>query len=201
MAAPHPDSQPDLILASGSAYRKDLLNRLEIDFARLSPAIDETPLDGESPGDLALRLAQENAGKIAHPNPAAVVIGSDQVAALDKHLLGKPGDHVNAVRQLSMCSGKAVIFHTAVCVRHEQAGFAETHVDITTVNFRELSPAAIEAYLRADKPWDCAGSFKSEGLGAALFESIENQDPSAIIGLPMIWLAASLGRAGLPILG
>jgi len=201
MAAPQPDSQPDLILASGSVYRKDLLDRLKIGFTSISPAIDEAPLDGESPGALALRLAQAKAGKIAHTNPAAIVIGSDQVAALDKQLLGKPGDEASAVRQLTLCSGKAVIFHTAVCVRHEEAGFAEAHVDITTVNFRERSPAEIEAYVSADKPWDCAGSFKSEGLGSALFKSIENQDPSAIIGLPMIWLTASLRHAGLPILG
>jgi septum formation protein len=200
MALPQPDNQPELILASGSSYRKDLLNRIRIKFESISPAINEASLDGENPGDLALRLARAKAKKIAQLNPAAIVIGSDQVAALGKQLLGKPGDHDTAIRQLSMCSGKAVIFHTAVCVLNEEANFEDTHVDITTVNFRELSSAEIEAYVSTDKPWDCAGSFKAEGLGTALFESIENQDPSAIIGLPMIWLSASLGRAGLPVL-
>ncbi|TDJ46340.1 MAG: septum formation protein Maf [Gammaproteobacteria bacterium] len=197
MAAPHPDNRPDLILASGSVYRKDLLKRIKIEFESISPDINEASLEDEIPGDLALRLAQAKAEKIARLNPTAIVIGSDQVAALGRQLLGKPGDPKTAARQLAMCSGKAVIFHTAVCVRHEEANFAETHVDLTTVNFRELSAAEIEAYISTDKPWDCAGSFKSEGLGPALFESIDNQDPSAIIGLPMIWLTASLRRAGL----
>jgi septum formation protein len=200
MASHQPDNQPELILASGSAYRRDLLNRINIEFESLSPAINEASLDGESPADLALRLAQAKAEKIAQLNPAAIVIGSDQVAALGEQWLGKPGNHDTAIRQLAMCSGKTVIFHTAVCVRHVEADFAETHVDLTRVNFRELSAAEIEAYVSADKPWDCAGSFKSEGLGAALFESIENQDPSAIIGLPMIWLIASLRRAGVSVL-
>lgn len=200
MAATQPDNRPDLILASGSVYRKDLLNSIKIKFESIPPAINEASLEGETPGDLALRLAQAKAEKIARLNPTAIVIGSDQVAALGRQLLGKPGDQETAARQLAMCSGKAVIFHTAVCVRHEEADFAETHVDLTTVNFRELSAAEIEVYISTDKPWDCAGSFKSEGLGIALFESIENQDPSAIIGLPMIWLTASLRRAGLPVL-
>jgi septum formation protein len=200
MTTPHPNFRPELILASGSPYRKELLQRLNYNFTSVSPDIDESLRSGESPGSLALRLARAKAAKVAQLHPAATVIGSDQVAALDEKILGKPGSHVTAAQQLAACSGKSVVFHTAVCVRQEDAQFEETHTDISTVHFRELSGKEIDAYLRADKPWDCAGSFKSEGLGAALFISIRNEDPAAIIGLPMIWLTNSLRRAGLPIL-
>ena len=201
MPLPRPNYRPELILASGSPYRQQLLQRTQYPFQCISPDIDESPLSGEAAGELSLRLARSKAAKVALLHPAAVVIGSDQVAALDGELLGKPGNHATATRQLSACSGKSVVFHTAVCVRREEANFEETHIDITTVNFRKLSAAEIEAYLTADTPWDCAGSFKSEGLGSALFFSIENHDPSAIIGLPMIWLTNSLRNAGVPILG
>jgi len=201
MPAPHPKNPSELILASGSPYRRELLQRANYPFKCLSPDIDESPLPGEAPGDLALRLACAKAARIAPAHPDAVIIGSDQVAAFDGQLLGKPGDHDTAVHQLGACSGKSVVFHTAVCVRHDAAKFQDTHIDITTVNFRTLTATEIEAYVCADKPWDCAGSFKSEGLGSALFKSIENKDPAAIIGLPMIWLISSLRRAGLPILG
>lgn len=200
MTTPHPNFRPELILASGSPYRKELLQRLNYNFTSVSPDVDESLRSGESPGSLALRLARAKAAKVAQLHPAATVIGSDQVAALGEKILGKPGNHVTAAQQLAACSGKSVAFHTAVCVRQEDAQFEETHTDISTVNFRELSGKEIDAYLRADKPWDCAGSFKSEGLGAALFNSIRNEDPAAIIGLPMIWLTNSLRRAGLPIL-
>ena len=200
MPAPRPNSRPRLILASGSPYRKGLLNRINLHFETVSPDIDESPRHGETSGELALRLACAKAEKISLQHPTAIVIGSDQVAALGSQFMGKPGDHKTAVGQLTMCSGKAVVIYTAVCVRHNEAHFEETHIDLTTVNFRTLSAEEIEAYVYADKPWDCAGSFKSEGLGAALFKSIDNQDPSAIIGLPLIWLAACLQRAGLNIL-
>jgi len=200
MAPPALNKWPDLILASGSPYRRELLRRLNYPFECLSPDIDESPRHGEGPGDLVLRLARAKAAKVAQAHPAAVVVGSDQLAALGNQILGKPGDHETAVRHLSACSGKSVVFLTAVCVRHNNAEFEETHIDTTTVNFRVLSDTEIEAYLNADEPWDCAGSFRSEGLGSALFKSIENVDPAAIIGLPMIWLSSSLRHAGLPIL-
>ena len=195
---PSPTSQ--LILASGSPYRRSLLQRLTIDFSTLVPGISEAAHAEEQPGALALRLASSKAAAIARENPEAVVIGSDQLAALDTEILGKPGKHSVAARQLARCSGKTVVFHTAVCVSCISNSFEETHVDITTVRFRTLTAAEIDRYLAKDQPWDCAGSFRSEGLGATLFDAIENQDPTAIIGLPLIWLAASLQRAGINLL-
>ena len=190
-----------LILASSSPYRRTLLERLTHDFTTAVPDIDEAGLPQEPPDALALRLACEKAAVISILNPAAVVIGSDQVAALGTRALGKPGNHAIAASQLEQCSGKSVIFSTAVCIRSEAAGFEETHVDQTTVHFRKLSSATIDTYLNKDQPWDCAGSFRSEGLGAVLFESVENQDPTALIGLPLIWVAAALQRAGINLLG
>lgn len=200
MARPALNKRPDLILASGSPYRRELLRRVNYPFEWVSPDINESPRSGEAPGDLVLRLARAKAAKVAQANPAAVVIGSDQLATLGNQILGKPGDHDTAIRQLSACSGKSVVFLTAVCVRHDNAQFEETHIDTTRVNFRTLSGAEIEAYVNADEPLDCAGSFRSEGLGSALFKSIENVDPAAIIGLPMIWVSNSLRHAGVPIL-
>jgi len=200
MAPPTLKNRPDLILASGSPYRRELLRRMNYPFDCHSPDIDESPRNDEDPHDLVLRLACAKAAKVAQAHPAAVVVGSDQLATLGNQILGKPGDHDTAVRQLSACSGKSVMFLTAVCVRHDNAQFEETHIDTTTVNFRTLSGTEIEAYVKADEPWDCAGSFRAEGLGSALFKSIENVDPAAIIGLPMIWLSSSLRHAGLPIL-
>jgi septum formation protein len=189
-----------LILASGSAYRRDLLTRITRDFDILIPAIDESPAAGEMPGDLALRLARMKAAAIAGLHTRATVIGSDQVAALGSRLLSKPGNEAAAIQQLLACSGQKVRFFTAVCVLNRQKQFDEAHTDITTVSFRDLSAAEIEAYVRADKPLDCAGSFRAEGLGVALFEAIENRDPTAIIGLPLIWLSGCLQRSGIPIL-
>jgi septum formation protein len=171
-----------------------------MDFSTLVPGISETAHAEEQPGALALRLASSKAAAIAREHPEAVVIGSDQLAALDNEILGKPGKHSVAAHQLERCSGKTVVFHTAVCVSCISNSFEETHVDITTVHFRTLTPAEIDSYLAKDQPWDCAGSFRSEGLGATLFDAIENQDPAAIIGLPLIWLAASLQRAGINLL-
>ncbi len=191
------ETAPPLILASGSVYRRQLLERLTTHFEVARPGTDETPMPGESPADLAQRLAAEKAAAIAAQHPDAVIIGSDQVASVGGARLGKPGDFDTAVGQLAQCSGQTVEFHTGVTVCCVSAGFTEQHVDLTKVYFRELSTAAIEAYLRADEPWDCAGSFRSEGLGAVLFERIENQDPTALIGLPLIWVAGALRRAGI----
>lgn len=191
---------PDIILASGSIYRKELLSRILPEFETVTTDIDENPAPGEAPAALALRLAKAKARAVADIRPESLVIGSDQVAAAGTALLGKPGDHERAARQLAASSGKTVLFYTAAAVYCDATDFADTHIDITRVKFRELSPAAIDAYLNADRPWDCAGSFRSEGLGVVLLEAIENSDPTALIGLPMIWLADCLRRAGvLPI--
>jgi septum formation protein len=188
---------PKLILASGSPYRKELLGRINNEFSVLAPAVDESPQSSENPADLACRLARMKAAAISNEHPGAVVIGSDQVASLGNTPLGKPGDHATATQQLMACSGQAVEFHTAVCVIHQAAGFDETHSDLTTVRFRTLDAAEIESYLKADSPYDCAGSFRSEGRGITLFNAIENDDPTALVGLPLIWLAGCLRRAGI----
>ena len=184
-----------LILASTSRYRRELLTRLGLEFHCVSPQVDESPLARESPSALAERLALAKASAVAHQHPAAVVIGSDQVAELDGEGLGKPHTHERAQAQLSVCSGRAVTFHTAVCViapGRPPLAFR----DETRVHFRTLDADEIERYLRREQPYDCAGSFKSEGLGATLFESIENRDPTALIGLPLIALARALRSCG-----
>ena len=188
--------QPQLLLASTSIYRRQLLDRLGLPYAVVAPAVDETQLHGELPPALAERLARAKADAVAALHPQAVVIGSDQVAERDGIALGKPGDHANAVAQLRAASGRSLLFHTAVCVRCIATGIALLHRDVTEVVFRKLDEDSIERYLRAEQPYDCAGSFKSEGLGIALFESIRNEDPSALIGLPMIALARMLRAAG-----
>jgi 7-methyl-GTP pyrophosphatase len=207
-----PTISTQLVLASSSPYRRQLMERLGIDFTVIAPAVDETPLAQESPAELALRLAREKASAVAADYPDAVIVGSDQVASIDEEQLGKPGNHKVAAAQLARCSGRAVKFHTAVCVCHRASGagemtgemtegmIKETHVDLTTVHFHTLNSAMIDSYLRKDQPWDCAGSFKSEGLGVTLFDAIETRDPTAIIGLPLIWLAGSLQRAGITLL-
>lgn len=192
---------PDqLILASSSPYRRKLLERLTTDFTTIVPDIDETSHNEEPPEALALRLACSKAAAISKLHPGALVIGSDQVAAVDTVVLGKPGNHEVAASQLAECSGKEVVFYTAVCVHSVGAGWEETHLDRTTVHFRTLDEATINAYLEKDQPWDCAGSFRAEGLGAVLFEAVENKDPTALIGLPLIWLADALQRAGVSLL-
>lgn len=196
---PQTDGQR-LILASGSPYRRDLLARITRDFDVQPPAIDERSVTDEKPADLALRLARMKATAVARLRTRATVIGSDQVAALGSRILGKPGDEATAIQQLLICSGQQVHFFTSVCVLNMQKEFDEAHTDITTVSFRKLTAREIEAYIKADKPLDCAGSFRAEGLGVALFEAIENKDPTAIIGLPLIWLAGCLQRSGIPIL-
>lgn len=194
-------AQRPLILGSTSAYRRELLSRLRIDFTVESPHVDETPLPGEAPAALAQRLALAKARAVAQRHPASVVIGSDQVADLDGLPLGKPGNHSRAVAQLQQMRGKTVVFQTAVAVVCEQTGFEQLDLAPVKVKFRELTDAEIEAYLQAEKPYDCAGSAKSEGLGIALLESIDNDDPSALVGLPLIRTCSMLRAAGITILG
>lgn len=186
-----------LILASTSRYRSELLTRLRLPFESISPDVDETPAPGERPSDLARRLALAKARTVATRFPAAVVIGSDQVADLDGEPLGKPGSHERAVEQLRRMRGHTVVFQTAVAVICHASGFEQVELAPVRVRFRELRDAEIEAYLRAEMPYDCAGSAKSEGLGIVLLDSIENDDPTALIGLPLIRTARMLRAAGL----
>lgn len=189
-----------LILGSTSPYRRELLQRLRLPFEVVRPEVDETPHAGELPVALAQRLALEKALAVARQHPQAVVIGSDQVADLDGEPLGKPGTHERAVAQLQRMRGHTVVFQTAVAVVCIESGFAEQALAQVKVQFRQLSDAAIETYLRAEEPYDCAGSAKSEGLGIALLERIDNQDPSALVGLPLIHTCRLLRAAGVPLL-
>ena len=198
MSAPAP--RP-LILGSTSAYRRELLQRLRLPFEVVSPEVDETPLPGENPRDLALRLALAKARAVAARQPSAVVIGSDQVADLGGEPLGKPGTHERAVAQLHRMRGRTVIFQTAVAVVCVETGFEQVELAPVRVRFRELTDAEIENYLRAETPYDCAGSAKSEGLGIALLDTIESDDPTALVGLPLIRTARLLRAAGLSLLG
>lgn len=186
---------PRLILASTSVYRRDLLARLRLPFDTARPEVDETPLHHEAPLALAERLAIAKAGVIARREPGAYVIGSDQVAELDGAPLGKPGDRNGALAQLGAMSGREVRFRTAVCVQRD-GDAPRVAIDTTTVRFRALAFAEIERYVDAEQPFDCAGSFKSEGLGIVLFEAIETQDPTALVGLPLIATARLLREAG-----
>jgi len=198
MSAPAP--RP-LILGSTSAYRRELLQRLRLPFEVVSPEVDETPLPGENPRDLALRLALAKARAVAARQPSAVVIGSDQVADLGGEPLGKPGTHERAVAQLRRMRGRTVIFQTAVAVVCVETDFEQVELAPVRVRFRELTDAEIENYLRAETPYDCAGSAKSEGLGIALLDTIESDDPTALVGLPLIRTARLLRAAGLSLLG
>ena len=189
-----------LILASTSVYRRQLLERLHLPFSVIASEVDETPLPGETPPNIACRLALAKAQSVAQANPCAVVIGSDQVADLDGLALGKPGNHARAVAQLQTMRGKTVVFQTAVAVVCLEAGFAQTELAQVKVRFRALTDAQIEAYLRAETPYDCAGSAKSEGLGIALLERIDNDDPTALIGLPLIRTCRMIESAGIQVL-
>ena len=189
-----------LVLGSTSPYRRELLARLRLPFDVASPEVDETPHPNETPRDLACRLALAKARAVATRFPAAVVIGSDQVADLDGQPLGKPGTHERAVAQLRQMRGRVVVFQTAVAVVCMETGFAQTDLAAVRVRFRDLGDAEIEAYLRAETPYDCAGSAKSEGLGITLLESIENDDPTALVGLPLIRTSPLLRAAGVPLL-
>jgi septum formation protein len=185
-----------LVLASTSRYRKELLVRLGLPFEVAAPEADESPLPGESPADLALRLAVLKARSVRTAN--ALIIGSDQAAALDGRLLGKPGSHDAAVRQLRELSGKAADFQTAVALVDTETQSLETRVVSCRVTFRSLDERRIEAYLRREQPYDCAGSAKAEGLGIALIARIDTEDPTSLIGLPLIALTELLERAGMP---
>jgi septum formation protein len=188
-----------LILGSTSRYRHELLSRLRIPFGVVAPEVDETPIAGELPLALASRLALAKAHAVAKLHPDAVVIGSDQVADLNSEPLGKPGNHARAVQQLQRMRGQTVVFQTAVAVVCHATGFEQMEVAAVRVRFRDLSDAEIEAYLQAEQPYDCAGSAKSEGLGIALLEAIDNDDPTALIGLPLIRTCRMLRDAGIPI--
>lgn len=189
-----------LILGSTSPYRRELLSRLRLPFDVVSPQVDETPLLGEAPRALALRLAMAKARAVAALHPQAVVIGSDQVADLDGEPLGKPGTHARATVQLQRMRGKTVVFQTAVAVVCIGTGFAQVELAQVNVIFRNLDDAEIERYLQAETPYDCAGSAKSEGLGIALLESIDSDDPSALVGLPLIRTCRMLRAAGVRVL-
>jgi septum formation protein len=185
---------PPLLLASGSRYRAELLARLRLPFRTLAPDIDETPLAGESAQQLAPRLASAKAMALSASHPEAWIIGSDQAAAVDDRIVGKPGHRDRAIDQLIAASGREVRFITAIALWTPQ-GLHEA-VDITRVHFRRLDREAIERYVDAERPFDCAGSFKCEGYGITLFEAIESSDPTALIGLPLIALCSLLRKAG-----
>jgi len=189
-----------VVLGSTSRYRRELMERLRVPFTVAAPHVDETPLPGEAPKTLALRLALAKAKAVAALHPEAVVIGSDQVADLAGQPLGKPGEHDRAVVQLRQMRGQTVIFQTALAVVCLATGFEQVDLAEVRVVFRDLSDEDIEAYLQAEKPYDCAGSAKSEGLGIALLESIDNDDPTALIGLPLIRTARLLRQAGVKLL-
>ena len=194
-------TQRQLLLGSTSPYRRELLARLRIPFEVAAPEVDETAYPSETPKQLACRLAMAKARAVAARFPSHVVIGSDQVADLDGLALGKPGDHARAVLQLQQMRGRTVVFQTAVAVVCRESGFAQMDLAQVQVKFRELSDAQIEAYLLAEMPYDCAGSAKSEGLGIALLERIDNDDPSALVGLPLIRTCRMLEAAGVRVLG
>lgn len=185
---------PRIVLASTSRYRRDLLARLGLPFDVAAPGTPEIEAAGEAPAAMAARLALAKARSIRAQD--ALVIGSDQVASLDGKILRKPGTHEAAVGQLLDCQGRVVLFHTAVAVIDTRTGTALEHVDRTEVRFRRLGRAALEQYVRLEQPLDCAGSFKSEGLGVVLFEDISSHDPTALIGLPLIFLARALRDLG-----
>ena len=190
---------PALILASLSAYRRELLTRLDLPFEVVPPGVSEAHVAGESPADRALRLAVMKSQAVAQQYPDAVVIGSDQVAACGQEVLDKPGDAARCRAQLAALSGKTARFYTACAVLGVSVQLRLAHVDTTTVVFRSLSADEIERYVAHEQPFDCAGGFKAEALGISLFEYIESQDPTALIGLPLIWLAGALRAAGYPL--
>ena len=191
--------QTQIILASGSPFRKQLLDRLQFDFACIAPDIDETLRPGEDAHSYVCRLAESKARQIAADHPDAIVIGSDQCALLDTKILGKPGSHENALLQLREAQGKSVIFHTGVCVLQLATGFSAIEDVLFEVQFRNLSDRQLEHYLRVEQPYQCAGSFKAEGYGACLFKKMQGDDPTALIGLPLIALTGILERAGVAV--
>jgi len=193
-------STPQLVLASTSKYRRELLARLGLPFEVASPHVDETALANEAPQDTAKRLAEAKARAVAQRYPQAVVIGSDQVAVLEGVPLGKPGNHANALRQLKSMRGREVAFHTALCLCHAATGQAQTRVVPFYVRFRDYTDAQIERYLQLEQPYDCAGSARCEGLGIALIAEMRGTDPNALIGLPLIALTEMLAALGISVL-
>ena len=195
-----PTASTRLVLASTSPYRRELLSRLGVPFDIVAPAVDETPLSGESPAATSCRLSRLKAEAAARKFPDALIIGSDQVLMLDDTQLGKPGNHDEAVRQLRRMRGKTMVFHTALTLLNSRTGHAQTRDVPTRATLRPLTDAQIEAYLTRDRPYDCAGSAKSESLGIALMERVESADPTALIGLPLIALTDMLWSEGLDVL-
>ncbi|WP_405244156.1 Maf family protein [Lentisalinibacter salinarum] len=189
-----------VVLASSSPYRRDLLARILGRFECVAPDLDETPLDDEAPAALSLRLAREKAAAAASRHAGATVIGSDQVAVLEGRACGKPGSRDAAVAQLLAARGLPMRFLTSVCVIHGSGGEERVHTDVTEVRFRHFERALAERYVDRDRSWDCAGGFKAEGSGPVLFERIESQDPTGLVGLPLIWLARTLEDLGVPLL-
>lgn len=185
-------SAPPIVLASSSPYRRGLLDRFLDDYESVAPDVDESAVEAESPERLAATLARLKAEAVSSSHRDALIIGADQLAVLDGRVLGKPGDHRKAVEQLLAAAGKTVRFLTAVCLLDPDSHRRYEHIDKTTVRFRRFDRRLADAYLRHDRPYDCAGSFRIEGAGFVLFESVETEDPTALIGLPMIWLAGRL---------
>jgi MAF protein len=195
-----PMPMPKLVLASTSPFRRELLGRLGLPFATASPNVDETAVPGESAEALVLRLAEAKARAVGTDHPDALIIGSDQVASLGGAILGKPGHRERAVEQLARASGHSVVFYTGLCLFDAATGHAQTHCEVFKVQFRTLTSAQIDAYVDRERPFGCAGSFQSEGLGIALFERLEGADPNALIGLPLIRLVDMLAAAGVDVL-
>ena len=187
---------PKLVLASSSPYRRELLARLRLPFEVVSPEVDESPLAMEAPQDTALRLAQLKARAVAEQFPDALIIGSDQVALLGEQQVGKPHNFENAKKQLQAASERSMVFHTALCLFNSRSGNMQARVVPITIQFRQLSDDVIERYLHAEQPYNCAGSAKSEGLGIALIERFEGEDPNALVGLPLIALVDMLQHEG-----
>ena len=195
------DTRPALILGSSSPYRRELLSRLRIPFEVATPDIDETPLADERPAATALRLSRLKAEAIAARHAGALVIGSDQVCTLDDQQIVKPGTHAKALAQLQLMRGRTVTFHSALCLLDGRTGEAQVADIQTRATFRDLSDAELDAYLRLETPYDCAGSAKVEGLGIMLLERVESDDPTALIGLPLIALTGMLRHVGYPCFG
>jgi septum formation protein len=191
---------PPLVLASTSPFRRELLGRLGLPFDTRAPVADETPLEQEMPMDLSRRLAELKARSVAEQFPDGLIIGSDQVACIEDRILGKPGQRDKAIDQLKFASGKTVIFYTGLCVLNAQSGLSLSLCESFRVHFRQLSDEQIRRYIDRENPLNCAGAFKAEGLGSALFERIEGDDPTALIGLPLIRLVDLLDAQGLKVL-
>ena len=185
-----------LVLASTSPFRRELLTRLNTDFIQDSPEVDETPLDNENTVQLCHRLAIAKAQALSNKYPQHLIIGSDQAATFNEEIIGKPITHANATQQLQHFSGQKVVFHTGLCLLNSQTGLFQHHVEVFKVYFRRLTASQIERYLHAEQPFHCAGSFKSEGLGISLFERLEGNDPTSLIGLPLIRLVTMLQQEG-----